>query len=68
MRERDGWGTTTSDPTFAASGAVAYDFSPQLQLRAYAGGSRSGAGIGSGGSGYYRTYAGVSLTGYFGGP
>jgi len=68
MRERDGWGTTTSDPTFAASGAVAYDFSPQLQLRAYAGGSRSGAGIGSGGSGYYRTYAGISLTGYFGGP
>jgi tetratricopeptide (TPR) repeat protein len=66
MRERDGWGTTTSDPTFAASGAIAYDFSPALQLRAYLGGSRSGAGIGGGGSGYYRTYAGISLTGYFG--
>jgi tetratricopeptide (TPR) repeat protein len=66
MRERDGWGTTTSDPTFAASGTVAYDFSPGLQLRAYLGGSRSGAGIGGGGSGYYRTYAGISLTGYFG--
>jgi thioredoxin-like negative regulator of GroEL len=68
MRERDGWGTTTSDPTFAVTGTVAYDFSPRLQLRAYAGGSRSGAGIGSGGSGYYRTYVGVNLTGYFGGP
>jgi tetratricopeptide (TPR) repeat protein len=67
MQEHDGWGTTTSDSTFAASGTVAYDISPRLQLRAYAGGSRSGAGIGSGGSGYYRTYAGISLTGYFGG-
>ena len=65
FQERDGYGNESSDPTFGASGTVAYDFSSRLQLRMYAGGSRSGAGIGSGGTGYYRTFAGISLTGWF---
>jgi hypothetical protein len=65
FQERDGWGNDTHDPTFAFEGAAAYDFSPTLQLRGYAGGSRSGAGLVSGGDGYHRTYAGLSLTGYF---
>lgn len=63
--ERDGWGGKTQDVALAAEGAVAYDFSPDLQLRFYAGGSRSGAGIGSGGEGYYRSYVGIALVGYF---
>jgi thioredoxin-like negative regulator of GroEL len=65
LDEQDGWGGRTTDVTLAAEGAVAYDFSPELQLRVYAGGSRSGAGIGSGGEGYYRSFVGVSLVGYF---
>jgi tetratricopeptide (TPR) repeat protein len=65
FQESDGWGNDTHDPTFAFEGATAYDFSPSLQLRCYAGGSRSGAGLVSGGDGYHRTYAGASLTGYF---
>lgn len=65
FNEHDGWGGTTSDVTLAAEGAAAYDFSPDLQLRIYAGGSRAGAGIGSGGEGYYRSYVGIALVGYF---
>jgi tetratricopeptide (TPR) repeat protein len=63
--EHDGWGGRTEDVALAAEGVAAYDFSPDLQLRFYAGGSRSGAGIGSGGEGYYRSYVGVALVGYF---
>jgi tetratricopeptide (TPR) repeat protein len=65
LEEHDGWGGKTSDVTLAAEGVAAYDFSPDLQLRFYAGGSRSGAGVGSGGEGYYRSYVGISLVGYF---
>ena len=65
FQEHDGWGNDSSGPVYAIEGNAAYDFSPGLQLRFYAGGSSSGAGLNGGGSGYGRTWAGVSVTGYF---
>jgi Flp pilus assembly protein TadD len=65
FQEHDGWGNDSSDLVYAVEGNAAYDFSPALQLHFYAGGSSSGAGLNGGGSGYGRTWAGVSLTGYF---
>lgn len=64
-QERDGWGNDNGGPTFAIEGAAAYDFSPSLRLKLYAGGAQSGFSFGGGGSGYHRTYAGVALTGWF---
>lgn len=64
-RERDGWGTDSSGPTYAAELVVARDLSPSARVKLYAGGTQSGAGLGSGGSGYHRVYGGLSLTSYF---
>lgn len=64
-REVDGWDTRTSGNPHLLELVVAYDLSPTLQLRAQLGGSGSGVGLAGGGSGYWRRYAGVALTGWF---
>lgn len=65
FQERDGWGNDNGGPTFALEGVAAYDLSPSLRLKLYAGGSQSGFSFSGGGSGYHRTYAGIALTGWF---
>jgi tetratricopeptide (TPR) repeat protein len=64
-REVDGWDTRTSGNPHLLELVLAYDLSPTLQLRAQLGGSGSGVGLAGGGSGYWRRYAGVALTGWF---
>jgi len=64
-REVDGWDMRTSGTPNLWELAVARDLSPTLQLRAQLGGSGSGMGLSGGGSGYWRRYAGIALTGWF---
>lgn len=64
-RERDGWGTDSSGPTYAAELVAARDLSPSARIKFYVGGTQSGAGLGSGGSDYHRVYGGLAVTGYF---
>ncbi|MCD6680466.1 MAG: tetratricopeptide repeat protein [Burkholderiaceae bacterium] len=64
-REVDGWDTRTSGTPNLWELAVVRDLSPTLQLRAQLGGSGSGMGLSGGGSGYWRRYAGIALTGWF---
>lgn len=64
-REVDGWDTRTSGHPHLWEFAVVRDLSPQLQLRAQIGGSGSGMGLAGGGSGYWRRYASVALTGWY---
>lgn len=64
-REKDGWGNRSSGRPNLWELVAVHDLSPTLQLQARIGGSGSGMGVGAGGSGYWRRYAGVSLTGWF---
>ncbi len=64
-REVDGWDTRTSGTPHLWELVVVRDLSPTLQLRAQLGGSGSGMGLSGGGSGYWRRYAGIALTGWF---
>lgn len=64
-RERDGWGNRSDGEPNLWEIAAAYDLNRSVQLRAWAGGSGGSMGVGSGGEGYWRRYAGVGLTGWF---
>lgn len=64
-RETDGWGNRSTGQPNLLEVAVGYDIRPELRMRAWAGGSGGSIALGSGGSGYWRRAAGVSLTGWF---
>lgn len=64
-RETDGDGiTSTGHPNLIEAG-IAYDLSPSLRWRLFAGASGSSFGVGNGGTGYWRRYAGFTLIGWF---
>ena len=64
-REKDGWGNRSDGDPHLWELAASYDLSPSLRLRAWAGGSGGSMGVGSGGEGYWRRFAGIGITGWF---
>jgi tetratricopeptide (TPR) repeat protein len=64
-RERDGWGNRSSGDPNLWELSAGYDLAPSLRLRAWAGGSGGSMGVGSGGEGYWRRFAGIGITGWF---
>jgi len=64
-REVDGDGNRSSAQPHQIEAALAYDLSPALRLRLAAGASGAGFGVNAGGSGYWRRYVGVTLSGWF---
>lgn len=64
-RETDGFGNRSSGSPNLLELAAGYDLTKSLRLRARAGGAGGAMGVGSGGQGYWRRYAGVDLTGWF---
>jgi hypothetical protein len=64
-REVDGDGNRTSAQPHQVEAAVGYDLSPALRLRLAAGASGAGFGVNGGGSGYWRRYVGLTLSGWF---
>lgn len=63
-RETDGWYNGSSGRSLLVEASLARDIGKQLQLRFSAGSSSSAAGSFNGGSGYWRRYFGVYLTGW----
>jgi Flp pilus assembly protein TadD len=61
----DGDGNRTSAQPHQVEAAVGYDLSPALRLRLAAGASGAGFGVNAGGSGYWRRYVGLTLSGWF---
>jgi Flp pilus assembly protein TadD len=64
-REVDGDGNRSSAQPHQVEAALAYDVSPALRLRLAAGASGAGFGVNAGGSGYWRRYVGLTLSGWF---
>lgn len=64
-REKDGWGKRSSGDPHLWELSAGYDLAPSLRLRAWAGGSGGSMGVGSGGEGYWRRFAGIGITGWF---
>jgi Flp pilus assembly protein TadD len=64
-REVDGDGNRSSAQPHQIEAALAYDLSPALRLRLAAGASGAGFGVNAGGSGYWRRYVGLSVSGWF---
>jgi hypothetical protein len=62
-RETDGDGRRSRGEPHLLEAALAHDLGPGLRLRLYAG--ASGAGLGTGGAGYWRRYVGLSIGGWF---
>lgn len=64
-REKDGWGNRSSGDPNLWELSAGYDLARSLRLRAWAGGSGGSMGVGSGGEGYWRRFAGIGITGWF---
>jgi Flp pilus assembly protein TadD len=64
-REVDGDGARSSAQPHQIEAALGYDLSPALRLRLAAGASGAGFGVNAGGSGYWRRYVGLSVSGWF---
>ncbi|MEI7465370.1 MAG: tetratricopeptide repeat protein [Burkholderiales bacterium] len=64
-RETDGDGLSSSGHPNLLEAGIEHDVGPGLRWRLYAGGSGSGFAVGSGGTGYWRRYVGLTLTGWF---
>jgi Flp pilus assembly protein TadD len=64
-REVDGDGARSSAQPHQIEAALGYDLSPALRLRLAAGASGAGFGVNAGGSGYWRRYVGLTLSGWF---
>lgn len=64
-RAVDGWHNRTSARPHLWELVIVRDLLPTLQLRAQIGGSGSEMGLSGGGSGYWRRFANISITGWF---
>jgi tetratricopeptide (TPR) repeat protein len=64
-REVDGFGNSASGTPNVWELALARDFGPGWRGRLFAGGSGSNFGTASGGTGYWRRFAGAGLTGWW---
>lgn len=64
-RETNGDGVTTQGTPHLWELRVGHDLSPTVRLGVAAGGSGSGLGLAGGGSGYWRRYLNLSVSGWF---